>query len=68
MVGLLKLKGIIKGNDISIAICLRIEENHIDVNLANQLLAPKPNIKLGTYSYQLMVINLHPNLMLQLYI
>jgi hypothetical protein len=41
---LLRTWGTIQGKDISIATFLEDKENYINVDLANQLLIPKPSI------------------------
>jgi hypothetical protein len=41
---LLKVNGIIQGKNINIAICPNARKNHINVDLANQLMVLEPNI------------------------
>jgi len=41
---LITLKGSMQGKEINIAISTSNEENYININLANQLLIPVPNI------------------------
>jgi hypothetical protein len=41
---LLKVNGIIQGKNINIAICPTARKNHINVDLANQLMVLEPNI------------------------
>ena len=41
---LLKINGSIQVKNISIDICSSIKKNHINVDLVNQLMVPKPNI------------------------
>jgi hypothetical protein len=41
---LLEVNGIIQGKNVNIAICLNARKNHINVDLANQLMVLEPNI------------------------
>ena len=41
---LLEVNGILQGKNINVAICPNVKKNHINVDLANQLMVLKPNI------------------------